>query len=261
VTSPNHTWNPGFNRTEDTIRGGDPSKLGSWTHEALHHGTTVGWQGRHILGIPPHVRKKKLPPPPRPPPPPKKDVPVWKQLRGDDSFGDLDLVEAVGTLELALYIPVTLPWLKAGARRRGRRPEGHTAGFLTTLSDLSNSVDSLTGVHSRTGQADYEALLKSLVVKTNAIAMMVDRSSVDPLTQKEAQKATPSPALLALMGQVIPSVQFVSRMQPCRPLDSIYSFYHQVKEIMAAQRSAVDAFRQFDDNGDGTLDPKEFQAG
>ena len=49
-----------------------------------------------------------------------------RKMREGDDFGDLDLIEAVGTLELALYVPVPLHWNAGTKKRRGHQDGAHS---------------------------------------------------------------------------------------------------------------------------------------
>lgn len=128
-----------------------------------------------------------------------------------------DLMEAVGTLELALYVPAPLCWDSQGRRRK------QGGGFVTTVSDLSNSAELKQGCHTAGGKKEYASMLKDLVQKTGAIAMMVERTTDDPAVSKERNKAPPSHQLKKVM--------------------------RQVKKALASNSEAVATFRSFDKNG------------
>ncbi len=177
--SPSQLWRPGLDRGERLAE----TMLGQ--SGGLDVAAACGWQPgqihEHMHARVHRVYKKPPPPPPPPPPPDEEDLPAWQILRKDDGTENLDLMEAIGTLELALYVPVPLPWENApeGRRRQGIAAGRHTAGFITTVRELASRAarragDVASSLHSSlpSREREYAAATADLVRRTESIAVM-----------------------------------------------------------------------------------------
>ena len=190
-------WRPGFDRGE-RIQSEHVGTVGGFYRAAA-----CGWQQKQIIHHMHHhatnkPRRKGKPPPPPPPVDPE-DLPAWQILRNDDGE-NLDFTEAIGTLDLGLYVPVPLPWERGARRRRksGVAAGRHTAGFVSTVRDLAGRClreggAAASSVHSTSpsAEAEYVAATNDLFRKTQSIAMMTAGVSDD----KPARPAASSGAL------------------------------------------------------------------
>jgi hypothetical protein len=251
--SPSQLWRPGLDRGERLSeavvgRGG-----------GLGKGAACGWQQaqihEHMHARVHRIHKKPRPPPPPPPPPDEEDLPAWQILRADDGGENLDFTEAIGTLELALYVPVPLPWENApqGRRRQGLAAGRHTAGFVTTVRELASRAlregsDLASSVHSNmpSREREYADAMADLVRRTESIAVMTSAVTDDkPAGSSKHQEAAGRPMATQKSELEV-------------GLDQLKA---KIVEIVAKKANIVALFRELDEDGEGTLDLKEFRHG
>ena len=250
--SPAQVWRPGLDRGERLVEtmvgksaGFDTAAQCGWQPAQLHE---------HMHARIHRVHKKPRPPPPPPPPPDEEDLPAWQILRNGEEGGNLDFTEAIGTLELAIYVPVPLPWeqVQPGQRRKGLSAGRHTAGFISTVRDLASRAPradkEASAVHSTIPllrEREYADCTADLVRRTEAIAIM---------TAAVTDDKPPSKASKEVEGR--PMVHQKSEMEI-----GIDHIKEQITECVAKQANIVALFREIDEDGEGTLDLKEFRHG
>jgi Ca2+-binding EF-hand superfamily protein len=251
--SPSQLWRPGLDRGERLAE----SMVGQ--SGGLDVAAACGWQPgqihEHMHARVHRVHKKPKPPPPPPPPPDEEDLPAWQILRKDDGTENLDFTEAIGTLELALYVPVPLPWEHApeGRRRQGIAAGRHTAGFITTVRELASRAarragDVASSLHSSlpAREREYAAATADLVRRTESIAMMTS-AVTDGKPAANSHHAE-------VEGRPMTHQKSALEVE----LDVLKE---KITEIVAKKDNIVALFRELDADGEGTLDLKEFRHG
>ena len=206
---------------------------------------------------------------------------AWKLLADDDGFGSLDLTEAIGTLDLACYVALPLPWerepTRVGGKVLGLRAGKHTAGFVSTLRDLSGrtgahgTTPSMVHSSAPTAAADYVDALAELMRKTKSIAMMTE--SVTKEThfgdnsdggKASKQKETPSrdnglqKKVGGKKGMELDEVKRRSEQLKKKRLKEgvageLEGLKERITQVVACHPNIVEVFRETDEDGDGTL--------
>jgi hypothetical protein len=199
-----------------------------------------------------------------------------------------------------VYVPMPLPWERpstsavssSSSARCGRGLEGgkHSEGFVTTLRDLSGRTGRFGGEASAVHSAEPSAAqhfvraTADLVSRTNAIALMTESVSKGPTAALGGEGGGTRRRTTQLPGggaqSTVTSMKRDVVMRESRRLQSrattpggdgggssggtvaqLMDLTAQIRSVVAEHPNVVAVFRQYDDDGDGTLDLLEFRDG